>query len=62
MGFSAFLLIVFLIIVVLEYLTGKIYVLKKSHFTNREDNPEEFWKSFSWHVVVAIIIAFSLLT
>lgn len=62
MTLTGYLFIVCVIVVVLEYLTGKIYVLKRSSFADRDANPDIFWKSFSWHIVLTIVVAISMFT
>gem|GEM_PF-6879643 len=51
---------VFTITVILEFYTGRIFVLKNSYFPDRENQPDKFWDDLALHLIVTIIIASSL--
>ena len=57
---AIFILIVGAIIVLVEYLTGQIFIFKKSLFPNRKELPDQFWKHFTWHVLATLTLALGI--
>lgn len=57
MDSATVILILFAVLFVLEYITGQIFIFKKTRFPSYSEHPKTYWEHLTWHFTAVAILA-----